>query len=261
MPITLLCTMPACPSRLARDAGAGGRCPWLGTSGQVGRSLRVRGAPDQAPARQDTPASHGFFTGLVPKGRGSEDGEELRESGRREGLPGWNRGAAFEIRVGPGVPGPLLPTGGQPGVGSAGQEGGGSPGLRLGVGPGSAGGSQARGPWRMVSVLPALSKPEFLQRAWALGQGGPAVPAPSSSGPSTSHRAQQPQDVAPGLSPGGPSGQMLSPQAGQPCSQELSPQTRARPPLRTLCLSGRLLSAHLKACVLSLRHPTSLLLP
>lgn len=92
MPLTLLCTMLACPPRLARAAGLGAVTlaeePW-----QEGWSLRVRGAPDQAPGKQDTPASHGFFTGLVPKGRGSEDGEQLREYGRREGLPGWDRGA------------------------------------------------------------------------------------------------------------------------------------------------------------------------
>lgn len=198
--------------------GAGGLCPWLESCGREGRILGVRGAPEQAPAKQDTPGSHGFFTGLVPKGRGGEDREDLWESGRREGLPGWNRAAAFEIWVGPGVPGPsLLPRGGRPGVGSPGQEGGGSPGLRLGVGPGSAGGSQAWEPWRMVSVLPVLSKGGSCSVPGPWGQGGPAVPTPVLPGPPPLTGPGGPR-TCPQASPGGPSGQMLSPQAGKPCS-------------------------------------------
>lgn len=49
----------------------------------------------------------------------------------------------------------------------------------------------------MVSVLLALSKPEFLQCAWALGQGRPAVPTPCSPGPSTSLQGP----AAPGRGP------------------------------------------------------------
>lgn len=244
-------TVPGCPPRLGGAAGAGGLCPWLGSRSREGRILGVRGAPDQAPAKQDTPGSHGFFTGLVPKGRGGEDREELREPGRREGLPGWNRAAAFEIRVGPGVPGPsLLPRGGRPGVGSPGQEGGGSPGLRLGVGPGSAGGSQAWGPWRMVSVLPALSKGGSCSVPGPWGQGGPAVPTPVLPGPPPLTGPGGPRTCPQASLQGARLARCSHPRQGSPVPRGLPPQTRARPPPRALCRSGRQLTAHPSACVL-----------